>query len=80
MSVVPGLEEYSMRQVFFLAYGNIWCGDDTPQRLENLILTDPHSPNNYRVLGPLSNSADFVREFNCPAGSPMNRVDKCVIW
>jgi len=78
--LLPGLEEYSMRQVFFLAYGNIWCGDDTPQRLENLILTDPHSPNNYRVLGPLSNSADFVREFNCPAGSPMNRVDKCVIW
>jgi len=78
--LLPGLEQYSPSQIFFISYGNIWCGHETPQRLENLILTDPHSPSYYRVVGPLSNSEDFVRQFGCPAGSPMNRVDKCVIW
>jgi predicted metalloendopeptidase len=76
---LPGLD-FTAEQLFFISYANVWCGSDTPQRLENLILTDPHSPNYYRVLGPLSNSADFAKEFNCPVGSPYNPANKCVIW
>ena len=44
------------------------------------VLGDPHSPGKFRVWGPLSNSPDFVREFQCPAGSNMNRDEKCSLW
>ena len=77
---LPGLEQFTSEQLFFLTYANIWCGTETPERLENQILTDPHSPSRFRVIGPLSNNADFVREFNCPAGSAMNRDEKCILW
>jgi len=44
------------------------------------VLTDPHSPARFRVIGPLSNSKDFIEQFQCPAGSPMNRDNKCLLW
>ena len=52
----------------------------TTQSLLNQVLGDPHSPGKFRVIGPLSNSEDFVREFACNADSPMNGVDKCKLW
>jgi predicted metalloendopeptidase len=67
-------------QVFFLAYANSFCGVNTPEGLNNAIEMDPHSPFRYRVIGTLSNNEDFVREFKCSAGTPMNRLNKCVLW
>ena len=77
---LPGLEAFTPEQLFFLGYANNWCGTQTPENLEYQIKTNPHSPGNFRVLGPLSNNDDFVREFNCPVGSPMNRNNKCILW
>jgi predicted metalloendopeptidase len=78
--LLPGLEKFTPEQLFFISYANVWCGTETPAGLENQLLTDPHSPGRFRVIGPLSNSDDFVKQFSCPAGSPMNRVDKCILW
>ena len=44
------------------------------------IITDEHSPAQFRVLGPLSNRQEFASDFNCPVGSPMNPVKKCEVW
>jgi predicted metalloendopeptidase len=67
-------------QVFFLAYANSFCGVNTPEGLSNMVETDPHSPHRFRVIGTLSNNEDFVREFKCGAGTPMNRLNKCILW
>ncbi|XP_046461427.1 endothelin-converting enzyme 1-like [Daphnia pulex] len=73
-------ENLTPEQVFFLAYANSFCGANTPEELGNLVETDPHSPHRFRVIGTLSNNEDFVREFKCGAGTPMNRLNKCVLW
>lgn len=77
---VPGLEQFTPEQIFFLTFANTHCGGETPEKLLNQIMTDPHSPNRYRVIGTLSNSEDFVRVFKCPPQSPMNQLNKCLLW
>lgn len=73
-------ENLRPEQIFFLAYANSFCGTNTPEDLRNIVQTDPHSPYRYRVIGTLSNNEDFVREFKCAAGTPMNRLNKCILW
>ena len=44
--------------------------------------TDPHSPPQWRVNGPLSNLPEFRQAFSCPAESPMVRAGakQCQLW
>ncbi|ORY60370.1 hypothetical protein BCR35DRAFT_355234 [Leucosporidium creatinivorum] len=77
--LLPGLG-YSREQLFFIAYAQGWARNIKPAEAVKRIRTDPHSPTNYRVIGPLSNNPDFAKAFNCPAGSPMNNVEKCKVW
>ena len=76
---LPGLEKYTAEQLFFVSYANIWCGNQNTQSLKNQIANGPHSPSRYRVIGPLSNSKDFMKHFQCPR-SIMNPPSKCVLW
>ena len=76
---LPGLEKYSPNQLFFIAYANIWCGQETKERLMYDVMTGVHSPGRFRVMGPLSNSWDFAQQFQCPVG-PMSRMNKCILW
>ncbi|KAI8378901.1 hypothetical protein BD560DRAFT_388888 [Blakeslea trispora] len=77
---LPGLEKFSQEALFFLNFGRLWCKKIRPEIALRYILTDPHSPNRARVNGVAQNSDDFARIFNCPAGSPMNPTQKCMIW
>lgn len=67
-------------QLFFVGFAQVWCGNYRPALQKERVFTDPHSPHKYRVIGTLSNSADFAKAFQCPAGSPMNPEKKCVVW
>ncbi len=77
---LPGLEQFTNEQIFFISFANIYCGTETPERLASQIQTGPHSPSRYRVQGVLSNNEDFIRAFNCGVDSPMNRLNKCSLW
>lgn len=77
---LPGFKNYTHEQLFFIAFGSIWCETISSAELENQLESDEHSPNSVRVNLAVSNSPDFARSFNCPAGSKMNPINKCKIW
>ncbi|XP_030123653.4 kell blood group glycoprotein isoform X3 [Taeniopygia guttata] len=67
-------------QLFYLSFAHAMCGHQDPETLQSSLNTDPHSPLPLRVSGPVSNSQDFSKSFQCPSGSPMNPENKCRIW
>ncbi|BFZ23830.1 hypothetical protein BsWGS_26869 [Bradybaena similaris] len=76
---LPGLE-LTQDQIFFLAYGQLWCDKMTPQRYISQVTTGVHPPGKFRIIGPLQNSPEFAKAYNCPQGSYMNPAKKCSVW
>jgi len=79
-SRLPGLQDYTPKQMFWISAANLWCSKYRNKSLENQIKLNAHSPGMFRVQGPFSNSPDFARDFVCPVGSAMNPVKKCEVW
>jgi predicted metalloendopeptidase len=67
-------------QQFFLGFAQSWCGKMRDEALRHQVATNPHSPPNYRVNGPLSNTPEFAAAFACVPGSHMVRKDRCEVW
>ena len=76
----PASDGFSAKQVFFLSYAQTRCENVRPDLVSQRLLTDPHSPGEDRVNGPLSNLPAFSKAFACPAGAPMVRAEACEIW
>ncbi|XP_038121738.1 neprilysin-2 isoform X1 [Culex quinquefasciatus] len=76
---LPGLD-LSPEQMFWLSAAQTWCSVYRPETMKMRITTGVHSPGQFRVLGPMSNMVEFAKDFNCPAGSPMNPTQKCEVW
>ncbi len=62
------IDGFTPEQRFFLAYAQAWRANIRPESLRLRLATDPHSPNKYRVLGPISNLPEFAAAFPCPPG------------
>ncbi len=69
-------------QRFFLAWARVWRTLDTPEQLRTQVETDPHSPAQWRVDGPLSNLDEFAKAFGCKEGDAMVRKaeERARIW
>ncbi|RVE42834.1 hypothetical protein evm_012509 [Chilo suppressalis] len=76
---LPGFEHMTSEQLFFLSYGNLWCGVSTKDSLKS-DLEDEHSPQQFRAKGALQNNEEFARSFHCPPGSQMNPPTRCIIF
>ncbi|KAF5299934.1 hypothetical protein FQA39_LY11307 [Lamprigera yunnana] len=74
---LPGLN-FTANQTFWLSYAQQFCFFMQPDQVKRT-LNDIYAPNNFRVIGTLSNSKDFSREFNCTEGFPMNPKKKCLV-
>ncbi|MFN0204591.1 MAG: M13 family metallopeptidase [Bacteroidia bacterium] len=69
-------------QRFFWAWANVWKSNVTDESMKLQIKTDPHSPNEWRVRGPLSNIAEFYSAFGIKEGDKMSRpaADRVKVW
>lgn len=72
---LPGLEDFSHEQLFFLKWGQTWCSRIQPARSLRLLETDVHAPTAARALLPVRNSAEFNKAFDCPKKEPV-----CELW
>lgn len=77
---VKGSFGYTPEQEYFLAMAQNWCTLQTDESLRQRIGDDPHSPSKFRVNGPMSNTLEFARAFNCRAGAPMAPLNRCEVW
>ncbi len=67
-------------QRFFVGMAQWACGDERPESKRVTAITDPHSPNEYRINGVVANMPEFGRAFACKVGQPMVRTDPCKVW
>jgi putative endopeptidase len=69
-------------QRFFLAWAQIWRAKTRPEYARLLVNVDPHSPPEFRTIGPLSNIPAFAQAFGCKTGDPMVRPEseRAQIW
>ncbi|XP_046881183.1 endothelin-converting enzyme 1 isoform X1 [Hypomesus transpacificus] len=67
-------------QLFFIGFAQVWCSVRTPESSHEGVITDPHSPSRFRVIGTVSNSHEFSKHFGCKANTPMNPQHKCELW
>ncbi|XP_061893984.1 endothelin-converting enzyme 1 [Entelurus aequoreus] len=67
-------------QLFFVGFAQVWCSVRTPESSHEGVITDPHSPSRFRVIGTVSNSQEFSHHFGCKANTPMNPKHKCELW
>ena len=67
----PVIEGFTGDQRFFLGWAQIWRSLQRDAALRQLLLTDSHSPGEYRVNGVLRNMPEFYQAFGVKPGDKM---------
>jgi putative endopeptidase len=69
-------------QRFFFGFAQAWRIVNRPENVRTGITTDPHSPEEFRVLGPLSNFDPFYATFGVTEKNKMYRKpeERAKIW
>ncbi len=69
-------------QRYFLAYGYAWMVHAKDESIARQIMSDVHSPAQFRINGPLMNIPEFYKAFNVKPGNKMylEEKDRVVIW
>ncbi len=78
----PVIDGFTGAQRFFLGWAQVWRGLEREDYLRQMLLTDPHSPGEFRVNGVVRNMPEFYEAFGVKEGdgvwmSPEARVK---IW
>jgi predicted metalloendopeptidase len=78
----PVLDGYTGAQRFFLGYAQAWRGKWREGLLREVVLTDPHAPDEFRANGVLSNMNEFYEAFGVEKGDGMYLPpeDRVKIW
>ncbi len=68
------IDGFTPDQRFFLSWAQIWRTNVLPETQAQLIMTDSHSPGQYRCNGPVSNIDAWYKAFNVQAGDKMYKA------
>ncbi len=74
------IDGFTPDQRFFIGMAQWACGSERPENLRVGAITNPHSPNEFRINGVVSNMPEFQSAFACKVGQPMVRENACKIW
>lgn len=67
----PVLDGFTGPQRFFLGWGQVWASKYRDAELRRRVLTDPHSPPEFRVNGVVRNMPEFHSTFDVQPGDGM---------
>lgn len=67
-------------QRFFVGMSQWACGDDRIELKRLRATVDPHSPDQYRINGVVTNLPEFGQAFGCKVGQPMMPAKACRVW
>jgi putative endopeptidase len=78
----PVIDGYTGDQRFFLGFAQIWRGNTREAALRQQLLSDSHSPGEYRANVPLANNDAFQRAFGLKPGDKLYRApgERVRIW
>jgi putative endopeptidase len=65
------IDGFTPEQRFFLSYAQLWRTNIRESELRRRVAIDPHSPGNFRAIGPLVNFQPFYDAFGIKEGDPM---------
>ncbi len=74
------IDGYTPEQRFFLGFGRVWCEKRRAEFSRARVLTDPHSPGQFRTNGTVQNMPEFQKAWGCKAGQPMVAENACRVW
>ena len=78
----PVIDGHTAAQRFFLGWSQVWRRKYREAELAKRLLTDPHSPSQFRANGPVSNLDAFHEAFNIHPGDNLYKApeDRIRIW
>ena len=78
----PVIDGMTGDQRFFYGFAQIWRGKSRDETTQRRLLTDPHSPGQFRANGPLRNFDKFYETFDVKEGDGMWLApeDRVKIW
>lgn len=79
--VVP-IDGLTQQQRFFLRYAMIWRNKSRPEFADLQLKTNPHAPDRFRAIAPMSDMPEFAQAFSCKPGDATYRAskDRIGIW
>ena len=79
---MPNPTALTPEQRFFLSLAQLWRTNTRDEETKRLITVDPHSPGQYRAIGPHVNTPEFYEAFGIKEGAPMWRAPelRARIW
>lgn len=76
------IDGFTPDQRFFLAWAQVWRGNILPEAAAQQIVTDPHSPGQFRTVGPVVNMDAWYEAFNVQPGDKLYKApeDRIRLW
>jgi putative endopeptidase len=78
----PVLDGFTGDQRFFLGFAQVWRSKQREDAARQQVVSDPHSPDRYRVNGTIRNVAGWYGAFDIKPGDPLYLApqDRVHIW